>query len=1656
MSSRMIELSELNPLLQSTNYYAVGRSTEVRYYVYEYIVEEDGEDTVPINMIYQYEFAIRSKLPSNMLLLVHTKDIYLYDLNCQNEEAESGDGVENAVAAIIDEEKMKLSLVSKGSFNSKASFQNQVPRPPQQQQQQLQNKIYINFLKAVKRFFIWRLSEHKGKELKDQYIVPFGNNTIALANFEKEKAETFFYKIMIVEPMFNFNDQVLVGLSLKDYRFQKIDDKTENFTNDDYSIYLAPSGVRVYLAADSLDSSLLNEAPTNYPKLVTFLKSYCNIDLSTKKNSKFLKVIPNLSHLNNLTPAISNSLRDYNSNLKYLIWPLDYCFIQRGIDDTTDKDYDDNQSLMGNPFDLIEDFIKFNESLELDKKKEAEARSAVNTPMSFTAVTPTVHTNNDENITENNNLQSVSETKQSQFASESTENPQPHDGDGGENVENWDEELFGDYYDDDEIQKKVTEDDFDFFDDSREKADQQKTNNPNGNENEIDGKTESSIANSKAKTLNLDEEGIDDVTQVKNEFASEENRDNLNDNEQKENVSFINTKEFEKAIGSASSTFYEDPGAPAPLPLPIIKTPQTPNEDLDKSPADKKKSVFAPLNFNPVIEEKIDSKYSIGGKFYVPTDNDIDITNENVSTATIHNNSGGNNSNSMNHSFELHDPRSLAIATSSLRNDKFDSNADESQSSSSSDEYIDSNEEYEEENEEPSSRDEAILGANIFSDTNSAMSAYGGDKLTNLTISSPYKKSDLTLQNSPQISSQKFSSHNSGSQSRSYSHSPAAVSTAENQNWLPFLLKLVPNHTIPSTFLYTSPTIKYDEAEEVSLILAKNFVFDCFNQNYATAPTGFAKLNLNRDHLVNIDDELEGMVNDTFPGITRVPLYEILESTRQDNNEDRNGKENYEVLTGRGRTIVKEEENQDLERLEYTDSLFGASSPITSSQHNPDYVSKGANKKLTIPELTMKNHLFKISQPTINLKRLDQDLKANFTSLNFWNLLNLQPIGDQHDFEINMILPTIINSGNIVDEYMARSSDFLASIIENYKSSRLGRATRFKFSSDESQKLEIEGARFSGGIYQIFIEKEKATNEDKFWQVVNAKSLEFAKALQERILRVRETQQEKHCSPAEMDGGETTQFFDKPILLLLANPFDSIQSYVNISKIIHNFKKKVTTYSFSGNFDDSLSKKKKRKIESPSAEQIMKLPLKIFEKIVPIDLYCPNGQSFSVISNRKLTRISLSLYNLCPSSCKDDSLLHDSSFMDDAFTTISPDLPKKIGFRITKTSIIKSLISEDLFVHVAYERSVDKRWCVATWTDQYGTVRNMKCWYCPVSQFGNKENHQRNSRFKTFEQISNEIWDISLKYVNSHNGKSHLVLTRLNNVIPDDELLHWKRLSLNTKNLFLIVLTVNVNSNFLFNYNESSLQSNSQLLFPGSQSLLSNKFVKKFKPPNSVGSTNSGFTPFLMNDSPENFNINSNVATTPSEMYSPNAAINSGLISSVQNKQFQNFEDVSIIDITNEAYGIVLPNPVPLSNQPNRISIKTGYLYKVVLDVYNDDVVTANGNNHESMNEQPPYGDPNMITSARVSVSLSNGKIPKFKNSNLLEVNLMSCPSLINSFDLIKTILTQYRSLSNLGTSWGINNSKNQYDDENENVLIPWHILAVRKALNGLVHVRVE
>ncbi|CAH6719613.1 mediator of RNA polymerase II transcription subunit 13 [[Candida] jaroonii] len=213
---------------------------------------------------------------------------------------------------------------------------------------------------------------------------------------------------------------------------------------------------------------------------------------------------------------------------------------------------------------------------------------------------------------------------------------------------------------------------------------------------------------------------------------------------------------------------------------------------------------------------------------------------------------------------------------------------------------------------------------------------------------------------------------------------------------------------------------------------------------------------------------------------------------------------------------------------------------------------------------------------------------------------------------------------------------------------------------------------------------------------------------------------------------ESIELPEEPILLLFVNFNDKMNSILQISKISQVLK---------GN---------------------------VFVKILPSSAIF-HHKRLKYLSSSFLTTLNLNLFNICPPN--------------KLFTNVVKDPLSKVAFKFFPKHDNDTSF-DDAFLHLAYERSIDKQWLSVAWSDPTGLVTKTKSW-----------------KLGDLKSVSDEVFDISVELfkilndeiisrTNGLGGKKFLVLTRLNSVIPDDELVHWKRLSLKYKDISLIVLSV--------------------------------------------------------------------------------------------------------------------------------------------------------------------------------------------------------------------------------------------------------------------------
>ncbi|KAH3900364.1 Ssn2p SCDLUD_003338 [Saccharomycodes ludwigii] len=254
---------------------------------------------------------------------------------------------------------------------------------------------------------------------------------------------------------------------------------------------------------------------------------------------------------------------------------------------------------------------------------------------------------------------------------------------------------------------------------------------------------------------------------------------------------------------------------------------------------------------------------------------------------------------------------------------------------------------------------------------------------------------------------------------------------------------------------------------------------------------------------------------------------------------------------------------------------------------------------------------------------------------------------------------------------------------------------------------------------------------------------------------------------------------------------------------------------------------------------------------------------------RDSSRLCLSIYNILPSSSS-------------KYTHLAKQIPETIKFDLPSGSSAHSLNSPlnhhyDTYVHVAYSRSIDKEWLCTAWSSVSGADSKVKTWY-----IGNSK--------PKFESACNEIWTTTLKFIMMHSSslRTCVVLSRLDSILPDDELMHWRRLSSKTKQIHLAVVCCGTNTKLTFCDGD--------------------KFHPEYKRPL------------------KHFEISRNIVTKKLPIDASAKFVDGGDIGNENNEEKD--DDYLIVNAKNYIYSVVFKSALPLSNSQHRCAIKSGALIR--------------------------------------------------------------------------------------------------------------------------------
>ncbi|CAN3364862.1 mediator of RNA polymerase II transcription subunit 13 [Diutina catenulata] len=605
---------------------------------------------------------------------------------------------------------------------------------------------------------------------------------------------------------------------------------------------------------------------------------------------------------------------------------------------------------------------------------------------------------------------------------------------------------------------------------------------------------------------------------------------------------------------------------------------------------------------------------------------------------------------------------------------------------------------------------------------------------------------------------------------------------------------------------------------------------------------------------------------------------------------------------------------------------------------------------------------FKLSPAKTRVVKNNVVVNLNPEAISFWSYMNFSPLHAAKSFQVVVLGQEPANHS----PYLAQ---FSAAVAASYRQCNLGRVTPVNLAS----AADIEPVR--DGVVSVDADDYSAINR-RLGQVAELIKLDLI--------------------------SKTNHFdFGQPLLVVIVNPHENhYNSMLQTSKILRNFK---------------------------AALQRLQLPLvHVFSKVLPLSVLAKRDAIGNCrarpLGNVALTKLALNLYALCPDAS--GSLAHPEPRLGASLPTqLVREPPTRIHFKFMQhhspgKHAAKGAVNDDIFLHLAFDRSLDKHWISCAWSDPYGLVTMTKSWYCGQGVD------------KPIGDIIDDIWQISADFckrinddwfskTSSVGGKRFLVLTRINSIILDDELVHWKRLTTKHKDMALIVLSVNRSPMESFaaeasrsdeEPEENSANAGTSTSVPSHGPVVDHResFFRSFarqgdsSPGALVTSPNFHSPQQFLNSGSAGFFSPSDMASVPSASVAPTTPVVPSSLGT--GGAAAPAGDVALHDANSDVWGVIPHLPVPSSNSPSKLGMKIGYLVKRMPD----------------------------------------------QRLVLLEVSLLSCPNYWSLESLMSLILTQYKKLILLNDILGLNGVGHG------DGLVPWHIRAATKASDYLVNIYVE
>lgn len=1647
-----------------THYHKIGHLQLVTYAIYT--VKEDAMD----QYLLELELQIRHQHP-HILLIYYNKSLYHFSLD----EPKKYDGGEHDNSAGSGSSKLHLlypqlilqheNTVAAGELaNPSRVAKSAASRKKGKDDSPVDEHLAfasLSFLKAVKKCIVYSLS------LSGQMQI-FGNYLVARApgsSFQKTVVQT--------DPILLGNGDLIVSLSqrnsLKLFETLALDVHLEmaDYANS-FVIYVLPSGLRCHLYDTvNYEQNFTYVASKSSENLLRLLKYSMGVDLTKKKQILWAKLIPNLQHLNNQTSNISHFVHDVE-NKKYILWPWELCLLQFGsVEECVQTDPDPSAK---DPLSLVSDFLQFSINCH---NAEPALKPPVPEPIGLTdpgsvgnippfsipsALSTGASTGGEETKHETQMLNQVPNIflQDDTFFDPSDPNvglePKHNATEQPKSEEEDLEDLFG--YSLDSDTKKNTQDEGS-ADEKQEDIKKEENDFKEDHEDfEQDNETENVQKSPASRDSNIQEES--DVSfQVGNKQTGEE--------------SFINIPRDQMITAPFEplTTTYDDPGAPLPImPTPILQSTPfhslTANTAQAKPPAEAKKGgrglsgdgyVFSPISFNPKIRSSIDTKYGKGGKFYVareassgPEESRSRLRETSVYNATDLpfrrevNSSAPETEEAFLDGIERRDERGeeregertepaemqRTDRGDTMRTDRGDTFDDTFHMGIEDVEDEDDEDEEEDDDEESDVDEEFSSGelrtsplklnttlGDIFHwppalavDTQkqtqasfalgSGLLSPGQTRALGSKGESPFGTvlSDAQyLSFSPMPAAEKAPSHIDtaiGDEAEKKEEAAPASGAGELTNCLPLILRSINVYSIPSRFLLRNAL------QWGGVALAPGFDMDVDNDDDFDSP---GALSVRAAHLDEFLHWLTG--NLVFSGGGRArpkrmrlcaPARMLEEAGAPQNSAAQNG---AHIKTGAGSDSVALDGEVSPEVARVFASVFPLSYQIalgefvTESEQKPlpaddqlflgDMGENGPGdvfwhtlapeqqhrggferyrrQRLDKPSRPADDaHVFSTGDVKATVLKNDDTLNVSVVGTRLWRHLNFRPVGGPKRFQVVLISEA---SGGLAHDAAHDWGDamlgFLAMLQSSFRENHLGSISPLSL-QPPATRPDLEG--ISNGL--MLVPRAPGTAYRDFYKSVDRRLWALAELVKLDLIN------------------KTRRFdFGRPLLVLFVSFDQSLAQALQHAKLCRNLRLFLSDHRLA--------------------------VVELFSHVVAGDQVVRQSRArrrLRYLLAGALARLSLALYDKCPARDARAARLH---------THLVRAPPETLALRWAATAGRESF-HDGVFLHVAYERSVDKRWICAAWLDPLGLATGVRLWFCPRDGTGHSLEHVIGALWTEASALLRRLAE------GPATGKRFLVLTRISSIIPDDELVFWKQLTAKNKDVSLVVVSTSRLPRSLFAQKdggakvlspETAMRETEMAMKAGAGVEGMGAGESEMGTMSTMGAMGTMGAAIMGSDSGVEAKAPGTTKDPGEKAELPLAFLRGAPFMGAPFLGLSPPEapaaDYVLRDPRLDIVGVVPRTPLPSFNSPTRFGLRTGYLVRET----------------------------------------------RAKRYLVFEVTLLSCLAHWSLGGVMRLLLHHYKKLMVLNDILGV------AGDEVE-TLVPWHINAVVKTVDYLVHVNVD